>query len=242
MIRAYYTATNGAISNQNYLDILSNNIANIQTEGYKKSKSEFSDLLYSNIRSEQTKVGSGSKLGKVDIVFNQGALYYTGEDTDYAIEGDGFFAVQFEDNTYFTRGGNFEEKNIDGENYLMYQGGYVLDENEEPILINNEAGEENQGSVNLVNEEDVQKVGVFVFLNNSKLKNIGNNLFEISNEDTEYNLSENPKILKGYLESSGVEISEEMVKLIQIQRAFQLNSKVIQTSDEIEQTINSLKN
>ncbi len=236
MIRAYYTATNGAVSNQNYLDIMSNNIANVQTDGYKKSKAEFSDLLYSNINNTQVKVGSGSKINKVDVVFDQGSLYYTGEDTDFAIEGDGFFAVQFEDNIYFTRGGNFEEKSVDGENYLMYQGGYVLDENEEPIIILHEDGEDNQ-----VDLEDIQKVGVFVFSNNSDLKSLGNNLFDVTNEESEYNLSENSKTMKGYLEASGVEISEEMVKMIQIQRAFQLNSKVIQTSDEIEQTINSLK-
>lgn len=233
MIRAYYTATNGAISNQSYFDIMSNNIANVQTDGYKRSKAEFSDLLYSNINRTQVKVGSGSKIGKVDVVFNQGSLYYTGKDTDFAIEGDGFFAVQFEDNTYFTRGGNFEEKNIDGESYLMYKGGYVLDENEEPIIVLHEENE--------IDLEDIQKVGVFNFLNNSDLTSIGNNLFGVINEETEYNLSEYPKVMKGYLESSGVEISEEMVKMIQVQRAFQLNSKVIQTSDEIEQTINSLK-
>jgi len=239
MIRAYYTATNGAIGNQNYLDVISNNIANVQTEGYKKSKAEFSDLMYSNMKGSQSKVGSGSKLGKVDTVFNQGSLYYTGEDNDFAIGGEGFFAIQIEDNTYFTRGGNFEPEIIDGENYLMYQGGYVLDENEEPIIILNKYNEENQE--NEIDLEDEQKIGVFAFLNNSALKSIGNNLFEVSNEESEYSLSENPNVMKGYLESSGVEIAQEMVKLIQVQRAFQLNSKVIQTSDEIEQTINSLK-
>lgn len=228
MIRAYYTATNGAIGNQNYLDVLSNNIANVQTDGYKKSKAEFSDLLYTNINGTQSKVGSGSKLGKVDTVFGQGSLYNTGQDTDFSIEGDGFFAVQVEDNTYFTRGGSFEKTNVDGENYLMYQGGYVLDENEEPIILGN--------------GENEQKLGVFVFGNNSDLKSIGNNLFEVSNDAAEYNLSEDSKAMNGFLESSGVEIADEMVKLIQVQRAFQFNSKVIQTSDEIEQTINSLKN
>jgi len=236
MIKAYYTATNGAVSNQNYLDVMSNNIANVQTDGYKKSKAEFSDLLYTNIKGTETQVGSGSRLNKVDTIFSQGAPYYTGKETDYAIQGDGFFAVQFDDNIYFTRGGSFEETNVDGENYLMYQGGYVLDENEEPILIENK-----NDVINEAEEAEETGVGVFVLSNNSDLKRTGNNLFEIANEDAEYSLSENPKIMKGYLESSGVEISEEMVKMIQIQRAFQLNSKVIQTSDEIEQTINSLR-
>jgi len=239
MIKAYYTATNGAVSNQNYLDVMSNNIANVQTDGYKKSKAEFSDLLYTNIKGTETQVGSGSKLNKVDTIFSQGAPYATGNETDYAILGDGFFAVQFEDKTYFTRGGSFEETNIDGENYLMYQGGYVLDENEEPILIENKNDVLNE--VEEIEETEKSSVGVFVLANNSDLKRVGNNLFEIANEDAEYSLSENPKVMKGYLEASSVEIAEEMVKMIQIQRAFQFNSKVIQTSDEIEQTINSLR-
>jgi len=227
MIRAYYTATNSAIGNQDYLDVMSNNIANVQTDGYKKSKAEFSELLYSNIQGSDIKVGSGSKLEKVDVIFNQSAPYHTGIETDFAIEGDGFFAVQFDDNIYFTRGGSFQDINVDDENYLMYQGGYVLDENEEPIIIEN--------------KEDEINVGVFVLENNSNLQRTGNNLFELANGNAEYSLSENPKLLRGYLESSGVEIADEMVKMLQIQRSFQLNSKVIQTADEIEQTINSLK-
>lgn len=229
MIRAYYTATNGAISNQNYLDVMSNNMANIQTEGYKKAKAEFSDLLYSNVQgtSGKTLVGSGSRLERVDVLFEQGAPYATGNETDYAIQGDGFFAIQFEDNTYFTRGGSFQAMDVDGESYLMYQGGYVLDENEEPIMIED-------GNINAT-------IGVFVTENNSDMQRAGNNLFKLANENAEYTLSESPKLLQGYLEASGVEVSDEMVKLIQIQRAFQLNSKVIQTADEIEQTINSLR-
>lgn len=231
MIKAYYTATNGAIGSQNYLDVLSNNIANVQTEGFKKSKTEFSDLLYTNIRgaegeNTELKSGSGSKINKVDVVFTQGTPVRTGIPTDFAIQGEGFFAVQYEEENLFTRGGSFEIKNIDDENYLTYQGGYVLNKEEEPIIVGN--------------VDDIE-VGVFVFNNNSDLNQVGNNLFRIANEDAEYNILENSKVMKGFLETSNVEISEEMVKLIQIQKAFQLNSSVIKTADEIEQTINTLK-
>ncbi|MGD9568611.1 MAG: flagellar hook-basal body protein [Sedimentibacter sp.] len=231
MIKAYYTATNGAISNQNYLDIISNNMANVQTEGFKKSKPEFSDLLYTNIRGNEganteLKSGSGSKINKSDVIFTSGAPVMTGVPTDFAIAGDGFFAVQFEDENLFTRGGSFEITSIDDENYLTYQGGYVLNKDEEPII--------------LENIDDI-KVGVFTFSNNGDLQQAGNNLFRVANEDAEYNLLENAKVLKGFLETSNVEVSEEMVKLIQIQKAFQLNSSVIKTADEIEQTINTLR-
>jgi flagellar basal-body rod protein FlgG len=232
MIKAYYTATNGAMSNQNYLDVLSNNMANLQTEGFKKTKAEFSDLLYTNIREPEgtnsdLKSGSGSKINKTDVIFSQGAPYLTGAPTDYAITGEGFFAIQFEEENLFTRGGSFDVTNIDDENYLTYQGGYVLNKEEEPIIIEN--------------TDDILDVGVFAFANNADLAQAGNNLYRIANEEAEYSLLENAKVLKGYLEASNVEVSEEMVKLIQIQRAFQLNSKIIQTADEIEQTINSLK-
>ena len=232
MIKAYYTATNGAMSNQNYLDVISNNMSNIQTDGFKKSKAEFSDLLYTNIRGTEgentdLKAGSGSKINKVDVIFSQGAPYKTGAQTDFAIEGDGFFAVQFEDENLYTRGGSFQVTNIDGENYLTCQGGYVLNNEEEPII--------------LENSDDNINVGVYTFNNNGDLEQAGNNLFRVANEDAEYNLLENSKVMKGYLEASTVEVSEEMVKLLQIQRSFQLNSNVIQTADQIEQTINSLR-
>ena len=128
----------------------------------------------------------------------------------------------------FTRGGSFEITNIDDENYLTYQGGYVLNNQEEPIIIENN------------DDIDNIEIGVFALRNNGELEQAGNNLYKISNEDVEYDMVE-AKVLKGYLETSNVEISDEMVKLIQIQRAFQLNSTVIQTADEIEQTINSLR-
>lgn len=243
MIKAYYTAVNGASSNQNYLDVISNNMANTQTDGFKKSKAEFSDLIYTNIRGAEgentrLKSGSGTKVNKIDVVFSQGAPYMTGVKTDFAIEGDGFFQIQFEDGNFFTRGGNFQVSDIDGENYLTYQGGYVLDSNEEPIVLENagDSGEENEESAG-----QVPDVGIFAFNSNEDLEQTGNNLFRIANEDAEYSLLEDPKVMNGFLEASSVEVSEEMVRMLQVQRAFQMNSSIIKTADEIEQTINSLR-
>ncbi len=102
----------------------------------------------------------------------------------------------------------------------------MLNKDEEPIII---------GS-----DEDMEP-GIFGFENNGDLVQAGNNLFRIANEDTEYALLENTSAAQGFIEASNVEISEEMVKLIQVQRAFQLNSTVIKTADEIEQTINTLR-
>lgn len=229
MIQSYYTGVNGAKSNQENLNVISNNIANIQIEGFKKSKAEFSELLYTNMDSNNNqKIGSGSKLNKVDIIFDQGPLVQTERNSDFAITGDGFFQVKFGDEKQFTRDGNFNIVNLDGKNYLLYQGGYVLDKDEQPIII-----EDNDQKIN---------IGVFQFENNENLNRSGNNLFYIKKANVNYSSSENPNVLRGYLEQSSVDITEEMIKMIQSQRSFQLNSKVIQTADEIEQTINSLKN
>ena len=103
----------------------------------------------------------------------------------------------------------------------------MLNSEEEPIIIEN--------------PDDVINVGVFIFNNNNDLEQAGNNLFRIANEDAEYEMDENAKLMKGYVEGSNVDLSEEMVKLIQIQKSFQLNSSIIRTADEIEQTINSLR-
>jgi flagellar basal body rod protein FlgG len=231
MIQSYYTAINGAKSNQENLNVISNNMANIQTEGFKKSKAEFSELLYSNIKNSTNEavIGSGSKLNKVDVVFAQGPIVNTGRNTDFAITGDGFFQVQFGEITKFTRDGNFDIANVDGENFLLYQGGYVLDSDENPIIIEDKNAE-------------VINVGLFQFENNENLVRSGNNLYHIENENANYSASQSQNVLRGYLEQSSVDITEEMINLLKSQRSFQLNSKIIQTADEIEQTINSLKN
>ncbi len=230
MIREFYTATAGANSNQTYLDVISNNLANIQTEGYKSLKPEFSDLLYTNLTQAgngSLMVGSGSKIDKTDTLFSEGTLIQTDKLTDFAILGDGFFAIQKEDEILYTRTGAFTVGNIDGENYLMLDSGYVLDNNEEPIILT-----EGENEIN---------IGVYKFTNNFDLERVGNNLFRIANENAEYEISEVAEVKRGYIEGSNVVLSQEMVKMIQTQRAFQFNSRIIQVADEIEQTINSLR-
>ena len=230
MIRAFYTAVTGAKSSQTYLDVISNNMANLQTDGYKALKPEFSDLLYTNLTQagqESLMVGSGSKIDKTDTIFSEGAFYQTDKQTDFAIQGDGFFAVQKDDEMFFTRHGAFSVVNIDGENYLMFDSAYVLDNNEDPIIL-----AEGENEIN---------IGVYKFSNNFDLERVGGNLVRIANENAEYEIAEVPNVTRGYVESSNVVLSNEMVKMIQTQRAFQFNSKIIQIADEIEQTINSLR-
>lgn len=232
MIRAFYNASSGSNSYQTYLDIISNNLANLQTNGYKTERAEFSDLLYTNLNQVEGNpdlmVGSGTKVRKTDTLFTQGAIMQSENDTDFAIDGDGFFGILKNDEMYFTRTGNFTVGYIDDEKYLMLDNGYVLDSDENPIILDEENGE--------------ILPGVFTFENNGDLKRAGDSLFKLANEDSYYEIQEYPNVLKGHIECSGVKLADEMVKMIQAQRAFQFNSKIIQTADEIEQTINSLKN
>ncbi len=242
MIKAFYNATAGANSNQIYLDVISNNMANLQTTGYKSMKAEFSDLLYTNMQQGEPNsimVGSGSKADKTDTLFGQGTLMQTGKETDYAILGDGFFAVQDEnaEEVLYTRSGAFTVGNIDEENYLMLGNRYVLNSDEEPIVLppNATDGEE-------IDLEDYNVIpAVFQFTNNFDLEKIGDSLFRIANENAEFFLDEQPQLRAGALEASNVDLAQEMVDIIKAQRAFQFNSRIIQIADELEQTVNSLK-
>lgn len=238
MIRAYYTATAGAKTYQKHLDIIANNLSNVKTEGYKALKGEFSDLLYTNLSQtgENLMVGSGSKLLKTDSIFSEGAFLETGKETDYAILGDGFFAIQKGDEIYYTRSGAFTVSEIDGELYLTLDSGFVLNSNGDPINLSYYSDE-------LTDEDIFEKTpGVYKFTNNFDLERIGGNLFQITNEDAEYEAVEKPNLMVGYIESSNVVLTQEMTNMIQAQRAFQFNSRIIQVADEIEQTINTLKN
>ena len=230
MIKAFYTGVTGASANQTYLDVIGNNIANVQTEGYKHLKPEFVDLLYSNMSQGQeadVMVGSGTKADKTDTIYTPGTMMQTDRQLDFAITEDGFFGIQFEDEILYTRAGSFVVGNIDGENYLMMNGGYVLDQNEEPIVLT---------------EGEPVIPAVYQFANNDDLVQVGNTMFRIDNENAEYEMYEQSPIKQGFVEGSNVNLASEMVRMIQAQRAFQMNSRVIQVADEIQQTINTLKN
>ena len=230
MIKAFYTGVTGASANQTYLDVIGNNIANIQTEGYKHLKPEFIDLLYTNMSQGQeadVMVGAGTKADKTDTIYTPGTMMQTDRQLDFAITEDGFFGIQFEDEILYTRAGSFVVGNIDGENYLMMNGGYVLDQNEEPIVLT----------------EGMQVIpAVYQFSNNDDLVQVGNTMFRIDNENAEYQMYEESPIKQGFVEGSNVNLANEMVRMIQAQRAFQFNSRIIQVADEIQQTINTLKN
>lgn len=232
MISAFYTAASGVTSTQTGLDVISNNIANLSTNGYRSGKASFADLIYTNMRAAEgdtkAKVGHGSKINKTDIVYTQGAYVPTQRMLDYAVGNErGFFGVETPDGMKYTRSGNFEASEIDGTFYLTaMQGGFVLDSNGNRIEITAEG------------EYDI---GVYEFPNSDGLMLEKNLFFSQTAESGEAVSADNSGIKQGYLEGSNVDMAQVMSEVIVMQRSFQFNSRMVQISDEIMQTVNALR-
>lgn len=261
MLRSLNTAATGMDSQQKLLDTLSNNIANVNTVGFKASRAYFQDLLYQNIRAPglQTaegtmapsgiQVGNGSKLMSVEKDFADGAAKVTNKDSDLAIMGRGFFQVQLPDGTIsYTRDGTFRRA-ADGR--LVTQEGMpllpeiVVPENTTNLRIgidgivmakvSGEVEPRNLGQIQLAN-----------FVNPAGLNAMGRNMYQqtAASGDPIVNIpGENGSgiIQQGQLETSNVNIVDEMVQMIVGQRAYELNSKVIKTGDEMLSATNAMR-
>ena len=259
MLRALYTSAAGMQSQQLNLDVIANNLANVNTTGFKKSKIEFQDLLYQTTRaagSEQgggnqlptgVQVGHGSRPVATARIFSTGELTQTGERLDVAIQGDGFFEVQLPDGTRaYTRDGAFKtgsDGRITTSEGLPLQGGF------QPVP----AGTTNvsispSGDVTYTgaNGQSTFKVQLVRFNNPSGLEAAGRNLYKETSASGPAELGspgENGfgELAQGYLEMSNVKVVEEMVNLIVAQRAYEVNSKAVQAADEMMQQSNNLR-
>ena len=256
---ALYAAATGMEAQQINLNTISNNIANVNTTGFKKSKVEFQDLFYQAARSAGSEtgagnvlptgveLGNGSQVVSTAKVFTQGQLSQTGEDLDLAIEGDGFFEVERPDGTSaFTRDGSFK----------LGPDGRVMTSDGMPVLSGFQAiptgttaiGISPGGDVTLQTPNGTQtfRLQLARFANPAGLESLGGNLFV---ESTASGVPEigNPgetgfgSLRQGFVESSNVNVVEEMVAMILAQRAYEINSKSIQTSDDMLQRISQLK-
>ena len=264
MMRALYTAATGMIAQQSNVDNISNNLSNVNTVGYKQEKMEFKSLLYQTIQTRTTsangQVGLGTRVASNTSIYTQGSLMASENATDFAISGDGFFAVRGADGkTYYTRAGDFVwSVNAGGTLTLCTNEGYpVLDSNNQPInlpagisaekVIVSENGKMGYTNAAGTYVDMNQTIGLFQFNNPSGLEKTGTNLLAVTpasgnamNESTTANLTKS-KVLQKYLEGSNVQVADEMVNLIIAQRAYQLNSKAITTSDEMLEQANNLK-
>ncbi|HEY8463939.1 MAG TPA: flagellar basal-body rod protein FlgG [Bacillota bacterium] len=261
MIRALWTAGTGMVAQQINIDTIANNLANVNTTGFKKVRPEFQDLLYQNMRSAGSstsqgvqsptgiQIGLGTRLAATTKIFTQGDFLQTDNPLDLVIEGDGFFQVEMPDGSAaFTRNGAFK---VDSEGRVVTSEGYVI---QPEITIPEGATDINVGSDGTVSavlsgESDATELGqieIAIFRNPAGLVNIGKGLYRTSGASGEAT-SVTPgtegsgTIVNQFLEMSNVKVVEEMINMIVAQRAYDINSKAIQAADEMLQTANGLR-
>jgi flagellar basal-body rod protein FlgG len=259
MLRALYTSAAGMESQQINLDVISNNLANVNTTGFKRDKAEFQDLLYQTARTpgaEQgagnqlptgVQLGHGSRLVATSKIFTTGELTQTGADLDIAIQGDGFIEVQMPDGTKaYTRDGALK-KASDGR--ITTSDGLIVQSGFQPIP-------PSTTSINISSTGEVTTIGpngksnfrvqLARFTNPAGLQSLGRNLYRETTASGTAELG-NPgengfgDLQQGYLEMSNVKVVEEMVNMIVAQRAYEVNSKAVQAADEMMQLSNNLR-
>src|SRR5664279_22443 len=257
MMRSLWIAKTGLDAQQTQLDVISNNLANVSTNGFKRSRAVFEDLLYQTLRqpgaqsSQQTQLPSGFQIGTgvtpvaTVKIFTQGNLQQTGNPLDVAIQGNGFFQVlQPDGSTAYTRDGAFQ---VDNTGALVTSSGYhvqpavTIPANALSITV----GQDGTVSVVMAGSAKPSQVGTLQlvsFVNPTGLQSAGENLYL----ETAYSGSPNSntpgtnglgRLSSGYVETSNVNVVEEMVNMIQTQRTYEINSKAITTSDQMLQKL-----
>ncbi|OCG61158.1 MULTISPECIES: flagellar basal-body rod protein FlgG [unclassified Gilliamella] len=260
MIKSLWIAKTGLTAQQMNMDIISNNLANVSTSGFKRQRAVFEDLLYQTVRqpgaqsSEQTTLPSGLQIGTgvrpvaTERVHSQGNLEATDNSSDIAINGQGFFQVLLPDGTQaYTRNGAFQ---VNQNGQLVTAAGYEI----QPTIsipsnaIKMTVARDGVVNVTLANQSTQVQVGqltLHTFINDAGLESMGENLYletESSGAPTENTPGLNGAglLYQGYIETSNVNVAEELVNMIQVQRAYEINSKAISTSDQMLQRLNQL--
>lgn len=249
-MNSLYVAATGMINQQLNVDLISNNLSNINTPGYKKSEVNFKDLYNQEINLGQDRtifIGMGAKVDGINKIHTQGVLQQSEDPLDLAIEGEGFFQVLLPDgSTGYTRDGSFR---IDGDGNIVTVEGYLL---QPPINVGegfSEISITNSGNISIIplgSDEDTELGQILLagFSNPSGLENISGNIYI----ETE---SSGPPLLDGqvslgdikqsFKEMSNVNVIEEMVNLIAAQRAYEINSKAVKTIDEMMSVTNNMR-
>lgn len=265
MMRALYTAGSGMMAQQFNVDVISNNLANVNTTGYKKERAEFKDLLYETLdraymlegkgKPVNLQVGYGTNVVATVKNYGMGNLEKTDSPLDLAIDGEGFFMVQGpRGDVVYTRDGSFKVSISDAGNKLTTADGYpVLDDAGAEIFLDIDVSKLNispQGELSYVDETGAvvplgQNIGMVKFPNRNGLESLGGNFYAQNSASGEAvpdaELGTRSNIRQFFLESSNVQVVEEMVKLIVAQRAYEVNSKSIQSADEMLGMANNLR-
>lgn len=261
MIRSLWTAASGMQAQTSNIDVISNNLANVNTAGFKRSRADFQDLLYETMRPPGTstpggsqvptgiQIGHGTRTVSTQKIFIQGNFQHTQNELDMAIEGNGFFQIiQANGDIAYTRSGNFK---IDSEGRIVSPDGFLL---EPELTIPSDAMAISIGTDGIVSvlqpgqtaPTEVGTLELARFINPAGLQSMGRNLY------TQTAASGDPitgvpgedgygTIAQGYLEMSNVSVVDEMVNMITAQRAYEINSKAIQAADDMLQAANNLK-
>lgn len=261
MLRALNTAASGMASQEANVNTISNNIANVNTNGFKKERAEFDTLLYHTYREPGSRtasntqhnvgvqIGSGSKLSGVSREFTQGSPQLTNNPFDLMINGTGFFGILLPDQSIrYTRDGSF---NVNNQGVLVNKQGYKL----LPVLTFppntlsvdiSEDGQVNAYIKNQIEPSNIGQIPVFTFTNQTGLKGAGGNMYVVTQSSGPPisnipGTSNSGVINQGALEASNVSIMNEMTNLIRAQRAYEMNGKVMKAADEMLQTINNVR-
>ncbi|MCZ4058705.1 flagellar basal-body rod protein FlgG [Pantoea sp. LMR881] len=260
MIRSLWIAKTGLDAQQMNMDVIANNLANVSTNGFKRSRAVFEDLMYQTMRqpgtqsSEQTTLPSGLQIGTgvrpvtTERLHTQGNLSQTDNSKDIAINGQGYFQIQLPDGTAaYTRDGAFQ---VDQNGQLVTNSGFpvqpgiTIPANALSITVSRDG----VVSVTQQGQTQAQQVGqltLSTFINDSGLDSIGENLYQetqASGAPTDSTPGQNGAglLYQGYVETSNVNVAEELVTMIQTQRAYEINSKAISTSDQMLQKLTQI--
>ncbi len=261
MIRALWTAASGMQAQQTNMDVVANNLANVNTTGFKKSRADFQDLMYQNLKTTGApstgstqipsgiQIGLGSKTAAVTKLFTAGNINQTGSELDIAIEGDGFFQIQMPDGTTsYSRAGAFKK---DSQGRVVNSDGYPL--LPEVVIPNNATRVTigNDGTVSVLQSgqatpTSIGTIQLATFSNPAGLSSLGKNLYQVTDSSgaaTTGTPGQNGigTMSQGFLEMSNVSVMEEMVNMIVGQRAYEINSKAVQAADDMLQQANNLR-
>lgn len=260
MIRSLWISKTGLDAQQTQMDVVANNLANVSTNGFKRSRAVFEDLLYQNIRqpgaqsSQQTQLPSGLQIGTgvrpvaAERIHTQGNLQQSGSKLDIAIQGSGFFPVLMPDGTTgYTRDGSFQ---TDGQGQLVTASGFVVqpamtvpaDATSVTIAQDGVVSVTQAGSVTPV---QIGQMQLATFINPAGLQSNGQNLYlETASSGAPSTGAPGANgtgtLVQGFLETSNVNVVEELVNMIQTQRAYEINSKAITTSDQMLQKLSQI--
>ncbi len=254
---AFCNGVSGLITYQQDLDVLAHNMANVNTNGYKETRMAFEDLLYTEMDTNgelKHLTGHGVRARSVDLLMDQGSPRQTNRTLDFAIMGEGFFAVERNGRIEYTRNGTMSIGMEEKDGYLVASdGGYILDSKGKRIKL-----ERDKTTDQFITDNLVDKLGVYLFKNPYGLEQTNISSFVETPISGEPYVIEEPAannrrgqnneaekkpytILQMAVESSNVHLADQMVGMIVTQRAYQMNAKMVQTADQLEEIVNNLR-